>query len=277
MPTKSYVLRDTPITAIDFETTGLSVDHGDRAIEVALVKHYPNGEVEHWDALINPQTAIPLKTQAIHNITDAMVENAPTFDQIYPQLKRLIANSIVVAHNAPFDIGFLHSECRQHNLPYPINGPVLDTLMMARYLFGLPRCNLTSVATRFGLIVHNAHRAMFDARNTLHSFLQMLKELNLPPNITAKQFLQTIEEYKPNGKKRLQMMAQLKQANREKRPVKITYFSSDPERPLHLTRDISINAIRPPHVIAHCFLREGKRHFRINRIFAVEASQKLML
>ena len=106
MTTSHLPIRERSVVAIDCETTGLHVENGDRIVELALVKQHPDGRTEEWSSLLNPECEMSPSNVAIHGITNAMVSAAPVFSSVWSTIKNWIDDSIIVAHNAPFDLVF---------------------------------------------------------------------------------------------------------------------------------------------------------------------------
>ncbi len=94
---------------LDLETTGGSAVH-DRITEIAAVRVENGVEVARWSTLVNPGVSIPPFIQSLTGITDAMVEDAPTFAQVAPRLLELLDGAVFVAHNVRFDHGFVVNE-----------------------------------------------------------------------------------------------------------------------------------------------------------------------
>lgn len=156
---------------LDLETTGMTAAH-ERITEIGLVE-VANGEVVgSWSQLVNPQKSIPPFIQSITGISDAMVRDAPGFEQLAPRLYELLAGKLLVAHNARFDYGFLQSEFGRLGLSYVSR--VLCTVKLSRKLFPEHRRhNLDSLIERHGLSCSARHRALGDAE-VLWQFLQKI-------------------------------------------------------------------------------------------------------
>ncbi len=160
---------------LDLETTGTSA-RDDRITEIGIVRvdrDEDAGErVCEWSTLVDPQVPIPPAIQALTGITDAMVKSAPTFSSIARDVLDILAGSIVVAHNARFDYGFLkHAFAR---LERTFTARVLCTVRLSRRLF--PEADghgLDALITRHSLDGRDRHRALGDAR-AIWSFVQTL-------------------------------------------------------------------------------------------------------
>src|SRR5437660_1614391 len=104
------LLRDITFAVVDVETTGLSPRLGDRVCEIAVVRGRCGEMVDKWSTLVHPGRTIPFDAQSIHHISDAMVRTAPRFSHIAPAFLSSLENTVLVAHNAPFDLNFLRNE-----------------------------------------------------------------------------------------------------------------------------------------------------------------------
>ena len=105
-PTSGVSFRDTTFAVVDVETTGFSPSN-DGVVEVACIVMRPGRRLRTFTSLVNPGRPIPEYATAIHTITDAMVERAPTLAALAPTIVDLCAGAVVVAHNARFDLSFL--------------------------------------------------------------------------------------------------------------------------------------------------------------------------
>ena len=153
---------DRPLVFVDLETTGATA-HFDRITEIGVVEVDRGQYAGEWSSLVNPQMRIPPNIQALTGINDAMVADAPTFEDLAPDLLRRLEGKVLVAHNARFDHGFLRNEFRR--LGYQYTPKVLCTVKLSRRLYPQERRhNLDSLIERHGLSCDNRHRALADAR-----------------------------------------------------------------------------------------------------------------
>ena len=173
---------DATIVAFDTETTGLSPSK-DRIIEIGAVK-IRNGKViatKGW--LINPQQDIPSYATRIHGISNDMVADQPVFAEVYPEFKAFIGDSVLVAHNARFDVNFVSSELNRQGLEYPDN-QVLDSLKLFRKWYPeLKSHKLGSVAGHLGVKEGKFHRAVEDTRYLARIFLKSISEQEPSPTL----------------------------------------------------------------------------------------------
>jgi DNA polymerase-3 subunit epsilon len=147
---------------LDLETTGGSV-LSDRIIEVGLVEVDRGRYVGEWSTLVNPGRAIPFGIQNLTGITDAMVADAPRFEDIAAALAQRLEGKVLAAHNARFDYGFLKSELHRSGFSY--TAPVLCTVKLSRRLVpDHARHNLDVLILRHAIFCLDRHRALGDAR-----------------------------------------------------------------------------------------------------------------
>lgn len=158
----------------DVETTGFS-SKNDKIIEIGAVK-IKNGEiVDSFNTLINPEEPLKDEIIALTGITDSMLTNQPKIGEIIGKFEEFISNSLLVAHNASFDMGFLKSNFEKNGLI--LEKAYIDTLELSRIFNPNVRSHsLGNVAKRYGVSLENAHRAVDDARATGEVFLRLLDE-----------------------------------------------------------------------------------------------------
>ncbi len=163
--------------AFDVETTGLSPGNGDRVIEIGAVAIEDQSIVGEFSSLIDPGKSIPWHVQRVHGITNEMLEGEPKPDEVLPDFYKFIAGSILVAHNASFDIRFLKHEFSL--LGMGLNNRSLCTLRMSRKQHPhLPNHKLATVGRYlFGESCEQMqmHRALDDAKLAAMIWLEMGK------------------------------------------------------------------------------------------------------
>ena len=168
---------DTTYCVLDLETTGFSAKT-EKITEVGIMK-VKNGEViDEFSCFVNPEKHIPERVTEVTNITDEMVKDAKTIKQVFPEILDFIKDSVLVAHNAPFDMGFLKQNAKV--LGYEFDYTYIDTLSLAKDLFpDYKKYKLGKIAENLGIKVEVAHRALDDVDTTVKVFrvmLDMLKE-----------------------------------------------------------------------------------------------------
>ncbi len=168
---------DTTYCVLDLETTGLSF-RTDKITEVGIMK-VKNGEViDSFSCFVNPEKPIPPEVVEVTKITDEMVKDAETIEQVFPKILEFVGDSVLVAHNADFDIPFL--KYHGHLLGYELNNTYMDTLRLAKVLFPeFTKYKLGFIADKLGIEVEVAHRALDDVDTTvkvMNVMMDMLKE-----------------------------------------------------------------------------------------------------
>jgi DNA polymerase III subunit epsilon len=165
-------LEEVEFVVLDTETTGLRPGPH-RVIEVAGVRIRGGEACGSFSTLINPGSRLPLFIVQFTGITQEMVNSAPKAAEVLPDFLAFIEGAIVVGHNVGFDIGFLSYEARLLGLDFPLDG--LDTIPLARrFLPGLRRFKLDSVAGHLSIPTANRHRALGDAKVTSAVFVKLL-------------------------------------------------------------------------------------------------------
>ena len=163
MPGSPIPIEEAVFAVLDVETTGLE-PHA-RVTEIACLRLQRFREIGRWQSLINPGLPIPPRATEVSGITDAMVAGAPSFAQAWPALALLLEDAVLVAHNAPFDLHYLSSEKRRAGWS-AWQGPVLDTLRLARNVLDLPGYSLAELRQSLALVPEPSHRALADVLTT---------------------------------------------------------------------------------------------------------------
>ncbi|SCI99347.1 DNA polymerase III polC-type [uncultured Clostridium sp.] len=159
----------------DIETTGFS-NTNDKITEIGAVKIENFKVVDRFSELINPEADISYKIQELTGITNDMVADKPTIEEILPKFLEFVGDSVLVAHNADFDMGFISQKSREQGLEF--KNKSIDTLTLARVLLPhLKRHRLNVIAKDLGIPLLNHHRAVDDAEATAHIFIKFLEML----------------------------------------------------------------------------------------------------
>ena len=177
-------LRDQTFCVVDLETTGGSVATGSMITEIGAVKIRGGEVLGEFQTLVNPDCDIPAFIAVLTGISNSMVLDAPRIEAVLPAFLEFAAGSGLVAHNAPFDVGFLKHFAAQQNIAWP-KFEVLDTAKIARRVITrdeAPNCKLSSLARLFNASTAPNHRALADARATvdvLHGLIERLGNLGV--------------------------------------------------------------------------------------------------
>ncbi|MCP1102306.1 DNA polymerase-3 subunit alpha (Gram-positive type) [Aequitasia blattaphilus] len=175
---------DDTYVVFDLETTGFS-SIKDKIIEIGAVKIQGGKIVDTFSSYVNPKVPIPYRITQLTSITDQMVLEAPLIEEILPKFLDFIGESVLVAHNASFDVGFIQQNMRYMDIYH--NYPYLDTVALARILLPqLSKYKLNVVAKALGIPLDNHHRAIDDANATAEIFVHFLEMLKKREVFTLK-------------------------------------------------------------------------------------------
>jgi DNA polymerase-3 subunit epsilon len=171
-------LADLAYTVFDTETTGLEPSAGDEIIQIGAVR-IVNGRLlrfENIDQLVDPRRRLRPESIKIHGITEDMVRGQPTIATVLPQFHTFCADTVLVAHNAAFDMRFL--QLKEEKLGLRFNHAVLDTLLLSALVHPNQESHkLEAIAERFGITIIGRHTALGDAIVTAEVFLRILPML----------------------------------------------------------------------------------------------------
>ena len=195
----STPLHETTFVIVDLETTGASPKKGAAITEIGAVKVRSGEYLGNFESFVNPLTPIPEYITQMTGITDLMLAKAPVIDEILPAFLEFAgseAQTIIVAHNAPFDLSFLKSAAKEIDLDWP-NYKTLDTVTIARQVLSkedVPNCKLSTLAQFFGTKTEPNHRALDDAKATteiLHGLIERLGSFDVYDVDALMQFAKT--------------------------------------------------------------------------------------
>lgn len=169
-------LSEATYVVFDVETTGLSAIYND-LIQVAASKMYKGNIIAEFDEFINPGHPLSAFTTELTGITDDHVKNAKPLIQVLKEFQEFCKDTVLVAHNASFDVGFMNANYERHGLP-KISQPVIDTLEFARNLYPeYKRHGLGPLTKRFGVALEHHHMANYDAEATGRLLFIFIKEV----------------------------------------------------------------------------------------------------
>jgi DNA polymerase III epsilon subunit family exonuclease len=268
-------IKDASFTVFDFETTGLYPYSGDRICEIGAVRiSRPRGK-KRFHTLVNPGRPVSPGAFSVNGITDAMLLGAPAIEDALPAFLEFIKDSVLVAYNAGFDLGFLESELGGERRVLD-SYQVIDALSLARRLFpGLGRYSLGSVCEHLNIKVVGEHRAMADAMMAAKVFEKELAALKrggvekISDIAYAKKKRPATVRLVRDGKTLL-----IEEAIRAGKKLNIVYRSV-------WTNTVTVRTIEPKelkrgydkaYVIAHCHFAGEERNFRLDGI--VDVSEK---
>ena len=169
------LLSELTFTVFDTETTGLNPSQGDEIIQIGATRVL-NGKLlrsESFEQLVDPQRPLAPESAKIHGITSEMLRGQPTIDKVLPAFHAFAADTVLIAHNAAFDMRFLQLKEEETGLRF--DHPVLDTLLLSAVIHPNQESHrLEAIAERLGLTIVGRHTALGDAIVTAEVFLKLV-------------------------------------------------------------------------------------------------------
>lgn len=238
---------ESTFIAIDLETTG-KYPLDAEICEMAAVKWRGGKVVDTFQALIKPLQRMSDEVIAIHHITNEMVENSPRLEEKLSEFHKFIGDGFVLAHHAPFDMGFLTWEFEKARLPLPVL-PALCTSLLSRNLNAdVGNHRLATLATHFGIDAGAAHRALDDAKTCLAVALKYFEKLGSEAKISDILGIQNTylpwERFSIDVLTEREHLRTLVRALRDRREVFITYDAGS--RPGQSRKVFPMGLVRQP-------------------------------
>ncbi len=269
-------LSDIPLVFVDVETTGLYPAYGDRIVELGALKVLDDEEIDAVSELVDPKRPISPGASAVNGITDEMVQGKPTFDRLAPLFLEFVEEAILVAHNAPFDLGFLSAELQLARAPL-LRNQVIDTLQVARRYLQLPSNSLGSLAYHFGIPTPNAHRAMGDCQTTHALFNHLVDNILGEEDPTLGSLIDYFCGWGVEGEQTdplTLLPPSLRGPVYRREPVEIVYMDASGNQ---TTRKILLKEVMAQrdyvYLVAYCYVREAERMFRLDRIVSWQPAE----
>jgi DNA polymerase III epsilon subunit family exonuclease len=173
----SRLLKDLDFVVVDVEATGAKTPPN-RLIELGAYRIRGGRIVDKFLSLVNPEIPIPRFVASLTGISNDMVKSAPVFAEVAPQWLDFVSDSVLVAHNAPFDTSFLNHEISRVYANHRMVNPHLCTVRLSRRAFpDLSNHRLETIAQHFSIPIASRHRAGSDALATAEIFIVLLTEL----------------------------------------------------------------------------------------------------
>jgi DNA polymerase-3 subunit epsilon len=262
------LLRDTEFAVFDVETTGLSPAYGHRVCEIACLRFCDGIEVGRFESLIDPGRSISAGAFRVNRITPEMLIGAPAFDAVAGTLLTLMEGTVLVAHNAPFDLGFLAAELEIARLPPP-EGLVVDTLALVRRVYNFSRNGLSAVAHALEVETGPAHRAMGDVWTTRHVLERVLWDLDRRWRVTTLGELLNFQggPVPYPHVRALPLPPPIAEALERRGEVRMCYVDARGQETERAVRPLRVQE-RQGHLylLAHCHRAGGLRTFRLDRV-----------
>lgn len=269
-------LRDIPLAIVDVETTGASAEFGHRIIEIGIARVEGGQIVAQYEQLLDPQRRISAGVTVLTGITNEMVTGQPTFAEQLPTILPLMQGAVVVGHNVRFDLSFLRREFRRSRLDMArelSNANVLDTARIARKRFGRGGNGLQRLCRRLGYAPAIAHRALPDVITTYHVFDKLIEpvggwNLSLCDIILQQGGPMGLL---PAGPRESLLPFELEEALEQRSAVVLEYLNASEHRTERIIEPLEVRRFRGELIlIAHCRMRNDRRHFKLDRIVRVE-------
>lgn len=261
-------LDETTFAVFDVETTGLSPAYGHRVCEVACLCLRGGVEVGRFESFVDPGRPISAGAFRVNRITPEMLAGAPTFDAVAGPLLACMADAVLVAHNAPFDLGFLAAELEIARQPPP-EGPVVDTLTLARRAYTFARNGLQAVSAALEIEAGPAHRAMGDVWTTGQVLERMLWDLDRRWSVTTLgQLLDFQGGSIPYPQPEIVTFPPaIAEALESKGQVRMRYIDARGKETDRIVRPLRVHGRQGRlYLIAHCTQRDALRTFRLDRV-----------
>ena len=261
-------LNEATFALFDVETTGLSPAYGHRVCEVACLCVRGGVETGRFESLVDPERAISAGSYRVNRITPEMLAGAPPFSAIAEPLLALMEDSVLVAHNAPFDLGFLAKELEMARLAPP-EGPIVDTLALSRRIYSSPSHSLSAITRTLELPLEPTHRAMSDVQATRNLLDRILDDLESRWNVTT---LAQVIDFQGGPipyphPRTLPLPPAIAEALESKGRGFMRYVDATGQETQRIVRPLSVGEQRGYlYLTAHCYWRDELRTFRLDRV-----------
>jgi DNA polymerase III subunit epsilon len=265
------LVADLPLTFVDVETTGLDIDAGDRVCEVALLRVQRGQEVRRWSSLVQPGRSMPPRATAINGITDQMLATAPRFDRLVSTLSSQLCDTVFIAHNAQFDVRSLRHEFSLAQRQLPLLA-VVDTLALAQAWYRFPHNSLQAIAEAFGLNNTVRHRALADVLTTWQIWQRFMAEREINGPLTL---MHVMHPHDRRSAVELELLTTtMHTALDTHQRLFLHYRASNAEETQRTVLPLELQYERGhAYLRAYCHMRQEERHFRLDRIMALELSR----
>jgi DNA polymerase III subunit epsilon len=264
-------LREVTFVVLDLETTGGAPDGGG-ITEIGAVKVRGGERLGEFGTLVNPGSAIPPFITVLTGITEAMVAPAPTIEMALPALLEFLGGAVFVAHNAPFDTGFLKAACARHGYRWPMPR-VLDTAALARRLLTddeVPNHRLGTLAAYFRTATRPTHRALDDARATVEVLHVLIGRLGTVKVFTLEDAIEYMRAVSPAQRAKRHLAEGLPAA------VGVYIFRDGRGRPLYVGKSSSIaTRVRSYFTASESRKRISEMIHIAERVEAIECAHSL--
>jgi DNA polymerase-3 subunit epsilon len=267
-PPWDQALESVTFAVVDVETTGLNPAWGHRVCEIAVLRGRVGGPPDAFSSLVDPGRDISPGAFAVNGITQAMLRGAPAFAAVAEPLLRQLDGAVLVAHNAPFDLSFLHQELMLAGHAWPDELVAIDTLALCRQALRLPRNGLSYVGRALGVLVGPEHRALGDVHTTW-GVLQHVMALLRPQGVRTLGDLITWQggpvDFTPVQE--VPLPPSIAEALGAGGRVLMRYADARGRKTERLVRPLRVwSGQGRGYLVAYCYLRNARRTFRLDRV-----------
>ena len=271
VPSLENLVNEAPLAFVDVETTGLS-PAWDRVCEVAILRCEGDEVIDALQRLVNPQRPMGQGALRVHGISDDMLRDAPLFSQVARHVMELFEGAVLVGHNIPFDLGFLDEELRRLGLAMP-TVIALDTLRLARACYRLPSYSLGRVAAALEVdLSAQEHRAMGDVLTTRSVFQRLNRDLASRGALSVGAYVDI--QGGTLGYERTpsyDVPPAIREALCGNRLLHLRYRAEDGTETERVVRPLGVSVFSGRALlVAHCYLRDATRYFRLDRILGAD-------
>jgi len=262
--------KELSFVAFDTETTG-PYPLGNEIVEVGLVKWVAGQEIDSYDQLIKPQKPMGQEVIDIHGITNEMVASSPSIDSVIGKVREFIGESILIAHHAPFDLGFLVPDFERFGIILPKTPPLCTSLISRKVIKGSENHKLQTLVKYLKIEAGQAHRAESDARACLQVALHCFKSIG--ENATFQEILKiqgkdlSWKNYSIQDLHSNQNIKGLIEAIKNNQSVEFIYMSGSMKGKVR--KALPYGIVRNPdgdYLSALCLIEHKKKRFYLNGI-----------
>lgn len=253
------------LIALDLETSGLS-PLVDEIIEIAAIKVIGN-KIETFETLVKPKNPIPEFTTKIHGITDEMVKDSPSIEDVLPKFLEFCGTHTLVAHNAKFDIGFIVFAMHQLKMELHKAKVYCSCKLSRKYVKGSENHKLSSLCKHFDIPLENHHRALDDTVACLRVFAKTLDEVKSNRQLKEGEILNIQDFRKANIAEAPETIQKLQQHIAKQEVIDIKYKGGTYKGKFRPIKPVALLPMPAGDVLyAHCLLTDIYKSFAIKKI-----------
>lgn len=253
------------LIALDLETSGLS-PLVDEIIEIAAIKVVGN-KIETFESLVKPKNPIPEFTTKIHGITDEMVKDSPSLEDVLPGFLEFCGTHTLVAHNAKFDIGFIVFAMHQLKIELHKAKVYCSCKLSRKYVKGSENHKLSSLCKHFDIPLENHHRALDDTIACLRVFAKTLDEVKSNRQLKEGEILNIQDFRKANIAEAPETIQKLQKYIAKQEVIDIKYKGGSYKGKFRPIKPVALLPMPAGDVLyAHCLLTDIYKSFAIKKV-----------